>query len=113
MHLNGDATQGENIADLGGIVIGYEAFRKTHDFQKNRIICGQTPAQRYFLAYAYGWMINITNEALANQIMTDVHAPAEFRVNGPLSDIPEFYSAFTIKPGDAFYRPDSLRVEIW
>jgi putative endopeptidase len=113
MHLNGDASQGENIADLGGIVIGYEAFKKTSDYKKHNMICGMTPDQRFFLAYAYGWMHQTTDESLANQIMTDVHAPAEFRVNGPLSDVPEFYTAFDIKPGDKFYRPDSLRVAIW
>jgi putative endopeptidase len=111
--VNGDATQGENIADLGGVVMGYEAFKKTKQFKDNEKIGGFTPQQRYFLAYGYAWMVNIKKEALSQQIMTDVHAPAKFRINGPLANIPEFYEAFGVKPGDKMYQPDSLRVVIW
>lgn len=111
--VNGDATQGENIADLGGVVMGYEAFKKTKQFKDNEKIGGFTPQQRYFLAYGYAWMVNIKKEALSQQIMTDVHAPAKFRINGPLANIPEFYEAFGVKPGDKMYQPDSLRVSIW
>ncbi|HEY8936202.1 MAG TPA: M13 family metallopeptidase, partial [Cyclobacteriaceae bacterium] len=113
MHVNGDATQGENIADLGGAVMGYEAFKKTQQFKENKMINGLTPAQRYFLAFGYAFMINSKDESLAQQIMVDVHAPAKFRVNGPLSNIPEFYKSFNIKEGDVMYRHDSLRVVIW
>ena len=112
-HINGEATQGENIADLGGVVMGYEAFKKTTQFKNNKKISNLTPDQRFFLAYGYAWMVNIKDEALASQIMTDVHAPAQFRINGPLSNIPEFYKAFNVKPGNIMYQPDSLRVEIW
>jgi putative endopeptidase len=112
-HINGDATQGENIADLGGVVMGYEAFKKTAQYKNKEKISNLTPDQRYFLAYGYAWMVNIKDEALATQIMTDVHAPAQFRINGPLSNIPEFYKAFNVKPGDKMYQPDSLRVVIW
>ena len=113
MHITGDATQGENSADLGGVVMGYEAFRKTQQFKENIIINGLTPAERYFLAYGYAWMLNIKDESLAQQIMMDVHAPAKFRVNGPLSNISEFYKTFNVQEGDAMYMPDSLRVVIW
>jgi putative endopeptidase len=58
-------------------------------------------------------MVNRTDASLAQQIMSDVHSPAEFRINGPLSDISEFYKAFNITPGDAMYRADSIRVKIW
>ncbi|MCV9929959.1 M13 family metallopeptidase [Flavobacterium sp. LS1R49] len=112
-HVNGEATQGENIADLGGVVVGYEAFKKTAQYKNNEKISGLTPDQRYFLAYAYSWMINRRDESKINQIMTDVHAPEQFRVNGPLSNIPEFYKAFNVKKGDKMYQPDSLRVVIW
>ena len=112
-HINGDATQGENIADLGGVVMGYEAFKKTAQFKNNQKISNLTPDQRFFLAYGYAWMVNTKDEALASQIMTDVHAPAQFRINGPLSNIPEFYKAFNVKPGNKMYLPDSLRVVIW
>ena len=112
-NVNGDATQGENIADLGGVVMGYEAFKKTKDYQSGKKISGFTPDQRYFLAYGYAWMVNTNKEALSQQVMSDVHSPAKYRINGPLSNIPDFYKAFNIKKGDAMYQPDSLRVVIW
>ncbi|GAB3723171.1 hypothetical protein GCM10028861_24740 [Flavobacterium koreense] len=112
-NVNGDATQGENIADLGGVVMGYEAFKKTKQFKTNEKISGLTPDQRYFLAYGYAWMVNGTKEYLSQQVMTDVHSPAKYRINGPLANIPEFHKAFNIKPGSAMYQPDSLRVVIW
>lgn len=113
LHVNGDATQGENIADLGGVVMGYEAFKKTAQYKENKIIGGLTPNERFFLGYAYGWMVNRRDESKARQIMTDVHAPVEYRVIGPLSNMPDFYKTFGIKPGDAMYRPDSLQIVIW
>ncbi|MBI1838333.1 MAG: M13 family metallopeptidase [Flavobacteriia bacterium] len=112
-HVNGDATQGENIADLGGVVMGLEAFKRTSQFKKNTVISGMKPLQRFFLAYGYAWMVNINDKALANQIMTDVHAPAQFRINGPLSNIPEFYTTFNIKKGDQMYLAPEKRVVIW
>ena len=112
-HINGEATQGENIADLGGVVMGYEAFKKTAQYKNKEKISNLTPDQRFFLAYGYAWMVNIKDEALASQIMTDVHAPAQFRINGPLSNIPEFYKAFNVKQKNKMYQPDSLRVVIW
>lgn len=113
LHINGDLTQGENIADLAGVVMGYEAFKKTEQFKKGEKIAGLTPDQRYFLGYALAWMINDRPEAIASQVKSDVHSPAKYRVIGPLSDIPEFYAAFAIQEGQAMWRPDSLRVKIW
>jgi len=113
LHVNGEATQGENIADLGGVVLGLDAFKKTDAYKSGKKIGGLTPLQRYFLGYAYGWMYQQRKETLANQVMTDVHSPAKERVNGPMVNIPEFYEAFGIKPGSKMYRPDSLRVSIW
>lgn len=113
LHINGEATQGENIADLGGVTMGYQAFSGTEQYKKNKKIAGLTPVQRYFLGYAMGWMLNARPESLANQVRSDVHSPAKYRVIGPLSDIPEFYKAFGIKEGDFMWRPDSLRVKIW
>ena len=113
LHLKGANTQGENIADLGGVIMGYEAFKKTAQGQSSEKIGGFTPEQRYFLAYGYAWMINSTDASLAKQVMSNEHAPAQFRVIGPLSDIEEFYKAFNIKPGDKMYREDSIRVKIW
>ena len=113
LHVNGDATQGENIADLGGLLLGLDAFSLTDAYKKGDKIGGLTPLQRYFLGYAYGWMYQERKEILANQLMTDVHAPSKERVNGPMANIPAFYEAFGVKPGDKMYRPDSLRVSIW
>jgi putative endopeptidase len=111
--VNGDATQGENIADLGGVVMGYEAFKKTTQFKTNQKIAKLSPDQRFFLAYGYAWMVNIKKEALATQLMTDVHSPARFRINGPLSNIPEFYKTFNIKEGSKMRLPESEKVVIW
>jgi len=113
LHINGSSTQGENIADLAGVSMGFEAFKKTKQFKTNEIIAGIRPDQRFFLAYGMAWMINMRPEAIANRVKSDVHSPAKFRVIGPLSDIPEFYTAFDVKQGDSMWRPDSLRVKIW
>ena len=112
-NVRGRATLGENIADLGGVVLGYEAFKKTEQWKTNEKLNGLTPDQRYFLGYALSWLGQRRPESLAQQIMSDVHAPQFLRVNGPLANIPEFYAAFGVKPGDAMWRPDSLRVVIW
>jgi len=113
LHVNGKASLGENIADLGGVVIGYEAFKKTREGRADTLIDGLTPDQRFFLAYAYSWLGQIRDESLARQVLTDVHAPQFLRVNGPLANVPEFYRAFNVKPGDPMYRADSVRVRIW
>ena len=113
LHINGEMTQGENIADLAGISMGFEAFRKTNQFKNNEIIAGMKPDQRFFLAYALAWMINTRPEGLTNQVKSDVHSPAKYRVIGPLSDMPEFYAAFGLKEGDAIWRPENMRVKIW
>jgi putative endopeptidase len=113
MHINGKATLGENIADLGGLVIGYDAFMKTQQFKDDKPINGLTPQQRFWLGYAYSWLGHTRNESLAQQVMTDVHSPNFLRVNGPLSDIPEFYQAFGIKEGQPMWRPENKRVKVW
>ncbi|MEO6611230.1 MAG: M13 family metallopeptidase [Chitinophagaceae bacterium] len=112
-HINGKATTGENIADLGGILLGIEAFKKTEQYKENKPIAGLTPMQRYFLGYALGWLGHTREEQLRSRLLTDVHSPAKYRVNGPFVDVDEFYTTFNIKPGDKMYRADSLRVKIW
>ncbi len=113
LHINGSMTQGENIADLGGIMMGYQAFQQTEQYRKNKVIAGFSPDERFFLGYAMAWMLNMRPEAVANQVRTDVHSPAKYRINGPLADMDAFYKTFNIKEGDAMWRPDSLRVKIW
>lgn len=113
MHINGKATLGENIADLGGLVTGYDAFGLTEQFKEGKLINGFTPGQRFWLGYAYSWLGHQRNESLAQRVMTDVHSPNFLRVNGPYSDITEFSNDFNIKEGAALYRPESKRVKIW
>lgn len=113
IHVNGDATQGENIADLGGMLLGFEAFKMTDQYKEGKLIGGYTPTQRYFLGFALSWYGKYRDEAMVLRAKTDVHSPNFLRVNGPAYNIPEFYDAFGVKPGDKMYVPDSLRVKIW
>ena len=113
MHINGKQTLGENLADLGGLLIGLDAFKLTAAYKAGKTISGYTPLQRFFLGYALGWMYSYRDESIASQIVTDVHAPAKQRVNGPMPNIPEFYEAFKVTPKNKLYLPDSLRVQLW
>jgi putative endopeptidase len=113
MHVNGKLTLGENIADLGGIIIAYKAFLKSQKGKKREIIGGFTPEQRFFLGYAVTEAGNIRPELLKKVLVIDPHSPSKFRVNGPLSNIPEFYEAFNIKKGDKLYRNEKSRAQIW
>lgn len=112
-HINGKASLGENIADLGGILLGVDAFKKTEQYKKGEKIAGLTPMQRFFLGYSLGWLSHQKEEQLRNRLLTDVHSPAKYRVNGPFVNVDDFYTAFGVKPGDGMYRADSLRVKIW
>ena len=113
LHINGKATLGENLADLGGILIGLDAYKQTASYKKGEKIAGLTPLQRFFLGYSLGWLLEQRPERVASQLLTDVHSPAKYRVNGPFPNVAEFYEAFGIKPGDKMYIADSLRVHLW
>ena len=113
LHVNGELTQGENIADLGGVIMGYEAFKKTDQYKKKQMIANLNPDQRFFLGYALAWMVNERPEMTANQVKSNVHSPAKFRVLGPLANMPEFYSIFNVKKGDKMWRDENLRIKIW
>jgi len=113
LHINGEASLGENIADFGGIMIGLDAFKKTEQYQKGEKIAGYTPMQRFFLGYALGWLSQQREARLRTSLLADVHAPAKWRVNGPLSNVPEFYEAFGVKEGQPMWRPENQRVKIW
>jgi putative endopeptidase len=113
LHINGQATLGENIADYGGVLLGLAAFRKTEQYRKGELVAGLTPVQRYFLGYALGWMMQEREERLRADLLSDVHAPARWRVNGPLSNIPDFYAAFGVRPGQPMWRAESGRAQIW
>ena len=112
-HLNGHLTEGENIADNGGMAIAYAAFKKTPQGKNNEKIDGYTPDQRFFLAHAQVWKTKATNAWLTTRTLTNPHSTPMWRVNGPLSNTPAFYTAFQVQPTDSMYRPDSLRVNIW
>lgn len=113
LHINGQASLGENIADYGGVLLGLEAFQKTAQYREGRPIGGLTPTQRYFLGYALGWMSQQREQRLRQRLLSDVHAPAKWRVLGPMSNIPEFYEAFGVKPGQPMWRAPQDRVRIW
>lgn len=113
LHINGQASLGENIADFGGIMIGLDAFKKTEQYKKGEKIAGYTPLQRFFLGYALGWLSQEREEQLRSGLLADVHAPAKWRVNGPLSNVPDFYEAFGVKQGQPMWRPENQRVKIW
>jgi putative endopeptidase len=113
MHINGKASLGENIADYGGILLGIDAFKKTEQYKKGEKIGGLTPMQRYFMGYALGWMAQRREASLRQRLLSDVHAPGKWRVLGPMANIPEFYEAFGVKPGQPMYRTQAERVQIW
>jgi predicted metalloendopeptidase len=110
VHINGRLTLGENLADLGGLIIAYEAF--THAQQGKPAAAprdGFTPEQRFFLSYAETWRFKHREETLRAKLMTDEHAPPKYRVLGPLANMQEFAAAFHCKPGDPMVRPPEDR----
>ena len=113
LHVNGQLTLGENIGDLCGVTVAYKSFKKTPQGQSNQLIDGLTPDQRFFLSYATIWRTKRRDESARTQVLTDPHSPAQFRVNGPLSNLPAFYAAFDVKKGDKMWRDADDRVEIW
>ena len=113
LHINGELTQGENIADLGGVKIAYAALQKALAGQPRAAIGGHSPEQRFFLSWATVWRESIRPEAERLQVNTDPHSPARFRVNAPLSNLAEFVAAFDVPEGAPMRRPAGERVVIW
>ncbi|HEX6751632.1 MAG TPA: M13 family metallopeptidase [Longimicrobium sp.] len=113
LHVNAKLTMGENIADIGGLSIAFHAMQRELAGKPRTLIDGFTPEQRFFLAYAQARRAVFRDQQLRLMVQTDPHSPNEFRVNGPLSNMPEFAAAFGCKEGDPMVRPASVRVNIW
>jgi putative endopeptidase len=113
LHLQGALELGENIADLGGVTLAHKAFKMSHQAKVGKVIDGFTAEQRFFMGWAQVWRIKYRDEALRVQVVNDPHAPGEYRVLGPLSNMQEFYKTYNVKPGDGMYRDEKVRVKIW
>lgn len=112
--VNGKLTLGENIADLGGLAIAYDAYKqylsRTKKIQK---IQGFTPEERFFLGAARAECELWRDEYIKTAVLTDPHSPSEFRINGPLPNIDAFYGIYGVQEGDKLYRKPTKRVRIW
>lgn len=113
LHVKGELTLGENIADIGGLAIAYEAFKMTEQGQSNTKIDGYTPDQRFFISYAQIWKNKRKDESVRQRINTDPHSPPLYRVLAPLMQFTPFYKAFDIKEGDKMFVAEKDRIKIW
>jgi putative endopeptidase len=113
LHVNGSLTLGENIADLGGLNISYEAYQKSLNGEMPKEIDGFTAAQRFYMGYAQVWRQNIRPKEMARRLKIDVHSPGEARVNVPPFNIDAFIEAFAVKEGDRLFIPEDERAYIW
>jgi predicted metalloendopeptidase len=108
LHINGKLTLGENIADIGGLRVSYEAFKLATKGKELKTLDGFTPDQRFFIAFAQGWRTNQRPEQLKLQVTTDVHSPVKWRVLGPVADFPEFRQAFQCEAAPAGQAPTAI-----
>ncbi|MFT3728763.1 MAG: M13 family metallopeptidase [Terricaulis sp.] len=113
IHINGRLTLGENIGDLGGLQVAYEAYKLSLKGQPAPVIDGMTADQRFFIGYGQSWMTKQRDEQLRNQLLSNEHAPAKYRVNGVVRNLDNWYSAFNVQPGDPLYLAPADRVLIW
>ncbi len=113
MHINGRLTLGENIGDLGGLTIAFKAYEMSLAEKPAAVIDGFTGRQRFFLGWAQVWRRLYRDDELRRRVLTDPHSPSEYRVNGILANMPEFYAAFDVAAEDAMRRPEDVRVKIW
>jgi putative endopeptidase len=115
LFINGTLTLGENIADLGGATVAYNAYQLSLQGKPPvEPIDGFTGNQRFFLSFAQIWRNNMREQQLRKRVLTDVHSPARYRVNGTVYNMPEFYSAFPeVKSGNKLYREEAMRPVIW
>jgi predicted metalloendopeptidase len=113
LHIQGALSLGENIADLGGLTVAYRAYKNSLGGKTAPVIDGFTGEKRFFIGWSQVWRTKARDEALRQMIITGPHSPGEYRVQGILSNMPEFYQAYEVKPGDGMYRPAEQRVKIW
>ena len=113
VHVNGDQTMGENIADLGGMLLALDAYHASLNGRPAPVIDGLSGDQRLFLSFAQIWRLAIRPDELRRELASDVHAPADDRVNGAVRNIDAWYAAWNVKPGDPLYLPPDQRVRIW
>lgn len=113
LHSNGKFTLGENLADHGGLMVAFNAFKNATKSHPLKTEDGFTPEQRFFIAYAGVWGQNITEQEIRNRVKRDPHALGEWRVNGALPHIQAFYEAFGVKKGDKMYLPENERLQLW
>jgi putative endopeptidase len=113
VHINGDLTMGENIADLGGVNVALEAYHRSLNGAPAPVIDGFTGDQRVFLGWAQAWRGKARESYIKKQVVTDPHSPRFFRVIGPTRNVDGWYEAFGVKPGDAYYVAPDQRVRIW
>ena len=111
VHADGKLSLGENIADLGGLNISYQAFKMAN--KETKLIDGLTPDQRFYIAYAHVWASNIRDKEILRRTKEDVHSLGRLRVIGPLRNVPQFYTAFNVKAGQAMYLDEAKRAKIW
>ncbi len=113
LNVNGQFTLGENIGDLGGLSIAFKAYKMSLNGKPSPVLDGFTGEQRVFLGWGQVWLNKDREAALRNQVASDSHSPSKFRINGTIRNIPEFYEAFNVKPGDSLYIAPEKRVKIW
>ena len=113
LNANGRLTLGENLADHGGLEVAFNAFEKTPEAKKGKVIMGFTPEQRFFIAYAGVWANNITEAEIRSRVKSDPHSLGEWRVNGALPHINAWYKAFGVKEGDKLFIPENERLKLW
>ena len=113
MHINGQLTMGENIADLAGLQVAYDAYHASLKGKPAPVVAGMTGDQRFFLAFAQAWQDKSRPDSLKQQMASDPHSPSNFRVIGPTRNVDAWYAAFGVKPGDKFYLPPEKRSRIW
>jgi len=113
VHVNGDLTMGENIADLGGVTLALDAYHASLGGKPAPVLGGLTGDQRVFLAWAQAWRGKLRDDAARRQVVSDPHSPRQFRVNGVVRNIDAWYTAFGVKPGDKLYIAPEKRVRIW